>query len=84
MKRTNIRLAIYLTRYDNGPMACVRFTEFNDEGKIEKVSELKYANKIEEAIWFDLDTTNALEEGMDVCIYTNRSVNKFPLLSEYT
>ena len=84
MKRTDIRLAIYLARYEKGPMACVRFTEFDDAGKLIRVTEIKYANRLEEAMLFDLDTTNALEKGIDVCVYTNKDINKFPLLSAYT
>ena len=82
MLKFPVRLAIYQMRYTEA-LACVRYTSYGEDGKAEQVQQVTYGIEARDLVNFDMDTTTALEMGVDVTIFTRVDVELFPKLSTY-
>ena len=80
MDRKQVRLTFYEFPYtEDGPVGTVRFTEYDKNNRAIKVDQVDFWN--EEYLGENVIT--ALENGMDVAIFTNRDVDTFQSFKEY-
>ena len=87
MSKKHVQLAVYECPYGDEakdtPAALVRYTTYS-EGKVYKVSQSGYG--IDAVGLYELDTQGygALEEGLDVSIFTRIDISQLPKLGELT
>ena len=79
----HVQLSVYECPYQGGPTALVRYTSYGEDGKAEQVQQVTYGIEARDLLNFDMDTTTALEMGVDVTIFTRVDVELFPELSKY-
>ncbi len=84
VKKDQIQLAVYFCPYEKGPIASVRYTCYAEDGKPLNVEQINYGSTPESLAEFDLETTRALEMGVDVTIFTRVDIGMFPYLSKFT
>ena len=79
----HVQLSVYECPYQGGPTALVRYTSYGEDGRVEQVQQVTYGVEARDLLNFDLDTTAALEMGVDVTIFTSVNIVLFPKLSTY-
>lgn len=84
VKSERVQLAVFKIAYEAGPLACVRYTCYADDGKPLAVEQIDYGYKAEDLAQFDIETTQALSMGVDVTIFTKADIEMFPKLAKYT
>ena len=67
----------------DGPMAVARYTAYNDLEEVIQVKQLSYLDDEEGFIALERDVEHALENSLDVIIYTDRQPTAFPTISQY-
>jgi L-ribulose-5-phosphate 3-epimerase UlaE len=72
-----IQLAVYEAYYEDGPIASVRFTEYDNRGSVAHVNQIDYWDEVH----MDEQVLAALEAGLDVTVYTKCDIDVFPRIS---
>ena len=67
----------------DGPMAVVRYTAYNDSEEVVAVKQLSYLDDEEGFVSLERDVEHALDNELDVIIYTDREPTAFPTICEY-
>ena len=84
MKKGHVQLSVYEYGYEGGPLAQVRYTSYGPDGRVVNVEQVDYGYEANDLHQFDVQTTTALEMGVDVTIFTKADIELFPKLSQYT
>lgn len=64
-------------------MAVVRYTAYNDIDEVIAVRQLSYLDDEEGFAGLERDVEDALNNSLDVIIYTDREPTAFPTIREY-
>ena len=67
----------------DGPMAVARYTAYTTEGKVDEVAQRSYLDDPEGFAGLERDVALAIENEIDVIIYSDREPRDFPLISSY-
>lgn len=67
----------------DGPMAVVRYTAYNELEEVLAVRQLSYLDDEEGFQDLERDVEDAIENCLDVIIYTDREPTAFPVIREY-
>jgi hypothetical protein len=67
----------------DGPMAVVRYTAYNETDEVIAVRQLSYLDDAEGFAGLERDVEDALNNELDVIIYTDREPTAFPTIREY-
>ena len=80
-----VRLYFYETEEvaADGPMAVVRYTAYNELEEVLAVRQHSYADDQEGFKSLERDVEEALNNCLDVIIYTDREPTAFPVIREY-
>ena len=76
------QLAYYRQKLPAGLLAVVRYTMYDDNGKISNVDTLEYGISKEQTETFQMQVITALECGIDVAIMTRHSMKRFKKLHD--
>ena len=80
-----VRLYFYETEEvaADGPMAVVRYTAYNELEEVLAVRQHSYSDDEEGFKSLERDVEDAIENCLDVIIYTDREPTAFPVILEY-
>ena len=80
-----VRLYFYETDQvaADGPMAVVRYTAYNEMEEVLAVRQLSYSDDHEGFQSLERDVEDALNNCLDVIIYTDREPTAFPVIRDY-
>ena len=80
-----VRLYFYETEdvAADGPMAVVRYTAYNELDEVLAVRQHSYADDQEGFKSLERDVQEALNNCLDVIVYTDREPTAFPVIREY-
>lgn len=67
----------------DGPMAVARYTAYNELEEVIQVKQLSYLDDEEGFIALERDVEHALDNSLDVIIYTDREPTAFPTIAQY-
>lgn len=67
----------------DGPMAVARYTAYNDLEEVVQVRQLSYRDDEEGFTALERDVEHALDNCLDVIIYTDREPTAFPTICQY-
>ena len=76
------QLAFYRQGIPERLLAVVRYTMYEDDGKVSSVDTIEYGNNSLEKETFQGQVISSLECGLDVSIMTSKKIKDFPLLDE--
>ena len=76
------QLAFYRQGIPERLLAVVRYTMYEDDGKVSSVDTIEYGNNSLEKETFQGQVISSLECGLDVSIMTSKEIKDFPLLDE--
>ena len=74
IKPRRVQLAFYEAIYEDGPAASVRFTEYDNEGVVQRVNQIDYWDEQH----LDEQVLIAVNAGLDVTVYTKYDISVFP------
>ena len=76
------QLAFFSQKLPKETLALVRYTLYDEEGKVSSVETIEYADTREERDTFQGQVLASLECGVDVTIMSKKGLNDFPYLRE--
>ena len=82
--KESMQLAVYEFPYDDGPVAFVRYTFYDGDGKPVAVEQVSYSAEGKGLMDLDNEVLAALETGMDVTIFTRYDIRQLPGIKSLT
>jgi len=76
------QLAFFSQKLPKETLALVRYTLYDEDGKVSSVETIEYANTKEQKDTFQGQVLASLECGIDVTVMSKKGLSDFPYLQE--